>query len=323
MTRHFLQGHPAHSVRGFFNDGQSIKLLECDMENTISEKKVFDLAEELWSKMEQGLAPWQCTWNAGEAPGRALNVISSRLYRGGNAFWLMTIAAANGWGNEWVTFKECAKAGGSLKGAKSTRIEVPRIKKVVDTKTGEEKERLIGFSSGYIFNVAQVEGATFAGGKGYKLDESLMMVDQMLEEMKARGVTYIEGSEDEGCWYNANTDKIGMPQRTVFVDPYEFSAALIHQLSRSTMQAGRVERDPVSFAYEVVRSEMASTLLCSTLNLPRSKKHVENCASYMRIWLEEFADSKGMLLKAASEATAIHDYLMDTVAPKAQDLKAA
>jgi antirestriction protein ArdC len=68
---------------------------------------------------------------------------------------------------------------------------------------------------------------------------------------------------------------------------------------------------------------MASTLLCSTLNLPRSKKHVENCASYMRIWLEEFADSKGMLLKAASEATAIHDYLMDTVAPKAQDLKAA
>ena len=275
--------------------------------------QTFDLAEALWEAMQAGLAPWQKTWRGGAAPGRPANVTSGKEYRSGNSLYLMFMAMRNDWSSKWISFVESAKLGGDLKGEKSVKIEVPLIKKEVDQSTGVEREFLRGFRTASVFNIDQVKGVDFVEATPKNLIESVYAVDRMLKKLQGQGLTYIEPSANGGCWYLPAEDKIGMPRRHAFADTYEFYSSLCRELAHATMKEGRLERQKLSYAYEELRAEMAATLLCSTLNLPRTQAQVDNHAAYLQPWLQEFADQKQILLKAASEAQAIHDYLMAMV----------
>lgn len=272
--------------------------------------EAFSLAESLWSAMQAGIAPWQKTWMGGAAPGRPANITSGKEYRSGNSLLLLVIAMSNNWSGKWISFVESNKLGGNLKGQKSSKIEVPMIKKEIDKLTGLDKDVLRGFRSCSVFNIDQVQGVEFSEKTPRNLIKSVESVDLMLSKLEAQGMQYVEPSENGGCYYLPNEDKIGMPRREAFADTYEFYSALCRELAHATMKNGRVERAKVSFAYEQMRAEIASTMLCCTLNLPRTQRQVDNHAAYLQPWLEEFSDQKQMLLKAASEAQAIHDYLM-------------
>lgn len=276
----------------------------------------FNLAEELWKKMEEGLTPWQMTWGVNEAPGRPQNVVSQKAYRGGNSFMLMMIGVQHGWSNNWLTFNQAREAGGGLKGEKGSRIETPIIRKKVND-AGEEKEFLMGFRSAVVFNASQVTGVELYGKKAVEVHDGCEVVAKMRDGLIAQGLNVKEGPAEEGCWYRPGDDTAGIPPQVAFDGQYEYYSALAHVLARSTMTAGRVERENRGLAYEMVRSEMAATLICSTLGLPRTQAQIDNNASFMSQWLSDFADQKQMLLKAASEATAIHDYLMDLAAMNA------
>ncbi len=272
--------------------------------------EAFNLAEALWDSMQAGVAPWQKTWQGGAAPGRPANVTSGKEYRSGNSMYLMMMSFKYGWSNKWVSFVESSKLGGNLKGQKGTKIEVPLIRKEIDKSSGLEKEFLRGFRACTVFNVDQVQGVDFTGQTPANLIESVDSVDRMLAQLQSQGLSYIEPSANGGCWYLPAGDKIGMPRREAFNDTYEFYSSLAHEMSHATMKEGRVEREKISYAYEEMRAEIASTLICCSLNLPRSQSQVDNHAAYLQPWLEEFADQKSMLLKAASEAQLIHDYLI-------------
>lgn len=272
--------------------------------------ETFNLAEELWTAMLSCQAPWQKTWAGGAAPGRPANVISGKDYRSGNSLYLTMIAMKNGWSNRWISFIESAKMGGNLQGERGVKIEVPLIKKQVDAATGLEKEFCKGFRAAVVFNIDQVKGVELQGQTPKNLIESVDSVERMLSNLKTQGLTYIEPSENGGCWYTPADDTIGMPLRTAFSDTYEFYSGLAHELSHSTMAEGRVEREKLNYAFEELRAEIASTMVCCTLNLPRTQAQVDNHAAYLKPWLEEFADKKQMLLRAASDGQKIHDYLI-------------
>lgn len=278
--------------------------------------ETFNLADELWSAMENGIAPWQKTWKGGEAPGRPANVISGKPYRSGNSIYLQAVAMKNGWSNNWISFVESSKLGGNLAGQRGSKIEVPLIKKQVDLTTGAEREFLRGFRAATVFNVDQVKGVEILGQTPRNPIESVASVELMLDALKSQGLQYIEPSQNGGCWYLPAEDKIGMPLRGSFNDTYEFTSSLIHEMAHATMKEGRVERPKISYAYEELRAEIAATMICSTLNLPRTQSQVDNHAAYLKPWLEEFSDQRQFLVKACSEAQAIHDYLIDfTVTP--------
>mgnify|MGYP003385704629 CR=1 FL=1 len=277
--------------------------------NTAS-NEAFNLADALWTAMQSGLAPWQKTWKGGSAPGRPANITTGKTYRSGNSLYLMAVAMAYGWSGKWISFVESTKLGGNLKGQKSSKIEVPLIKKEVDAKTGADKEVLRGFRTASVFNIDQVQGVEFADATPKNLIESVDSMERILSRLQEQGLTYVEPSHNGGCWYLPEEDKIGMPRREAFGDTYEFYSALCREMAHATMREGRVERDKVSYAYEAMRAEIAATLLCCTLNLPRTQAQVDNHAAFLLAWLEEFSDQKNILLKCASEAQAIHDYLM-------------
>ena len=234
----------------------------------------------------------------------------------------MMASASNGWTNEWVSYAEMAKLGGNVKGQSATKIEIPMFKKKKDPVTGDERETLTGFRAGVIFNIAQVDGVELPSKEAPKLVESVSAVLMMQDRLKEKGVKFIENAGN-GCSYDSLTDTVEMPNRGCFDNAYEYYAQLAHEMAHATMSYGRVEREPVSYAYEELRAEMASALICSSLRLPRTQNHIDNHASFMQAWLEEFADKKGQLLKAASEAQQIHDYLMELAQVKEEELLAA
>lgn len=272
--------------------------------------EAFNLAEALGAAMQAGIAPWQKTWKGGAAPGRPANFTTGKEYRSGNALYLMMMGMKNGWSSKWISFVETNKMGGNLKGQKSAKIEVPLVKKEVDKTTGLDKEVLRGFRTASVFNIDQVDGVEFAEATPKNLIESVETMDRILAKLQEQGLSYVEPSHNGGCWYLPAEDKIGMPRREAFADTYEFYSSLCREMAHATMKEGRVEREKISYAYEEVRADIAATLLCCTLNLPRTQAQVDNHAAYLQPWLEEFSDQKRMLLKAASDAQAIHDYLM-------------
>ena len=280
------------------------------MTNSVATEK-FNLAEALWESMESGLAPWQKTWKGGAAPGRPANFTSTREYRSGNSLYLMYVAIKNDWSSKWISFVEANKLGGNLKGQKASRIEVPLIRTEVDKTTGQEKEILKGFRTCAVFYVDQVADLELPGQTPVNLIESVAIVDRMLEKLVAHGLTYVEPSQDGGCWYISSDDKIGMPRRSAFDDSYEYYSSLVHEMAHSTFRSTRADREDLGYAYEELRAEIASTLICSTLDLPRTQSQVDNHAAYLKPWLDEFSDKKKCLLKAAADAQKIHDYLID------------
>lgn len=278
---------------------------------TATRAETFNLAEELWSAMASGVAPWQKTWVGGQAPGRPANVISGKPYRSGNSLYLQLIAMKNGWSsNLWISYIESNKMGGNLAGERGSKIEVPLIRKDIDKSTGLEKEFLRGFRSATVFNIDQIKGIDLPGQTPKTMIETEESVENMLAALKLQGLSYVEPSENGGCWYTPADDKIGMPLRASFDSGYEFYSSLAHEMSHATMAEGRVERDKVSYAFEELRAEIAATMLCSTMNLPRTQEQVDNHTAYLQPWLDEFADKKPMLLRACSEAQLIHDYLI-------------
>lgn len=277
--------------------------------------ETFNLAEALWESMVAGVAPWQKTWHGGEAPGRPSNVISGKAYRSGNSIYLQMLAMKNGWSNRWISFVESSKMGGNLAGQRGAKIEVPLIKKQIDLTTGIEKEFLRGFRAATVFNVDQVAGIEIQGQTPLNPIETIVSVEGMLDALKSQGLSYVEPSQNGGCWYLPAEDTIGMPLRASFTNTYEFYSSLTHEMSHSTMREGRVEREKISYAYEELRAEIAATMVCSSLNLPRTQAQVDNHTAYLQPWLEEFSDKKQFLLKACSEGQAIHDYLIGLVNP--------
>lgn len=275
----------------------------------------FNLAETLWESMVAGTAPWQKTWQGGAAPGRPMNVTSGKEYRSGNSLHLMLIGMRNGWSSNWISYKEMEKLGGNLKGQRGSKIEVPLIKTEVDQVTGKEHESLKGFRTAVVFNVDQIQGIDDVFEKtSVNVIDTVPMIDRILGNLLLDGLQYIEPSKTGGCFYLPSEDLIGMPLRSSFNDTYEFYSSLAHEISHATMKTGRVERESVSYAYEELRAEIAATMICCTLNLPRTQVQVNNHAAYLKPWLDEFEDKKHMLLKAATDGQMIHDYLIKLTA---------
>ncbi|OLP04591.1 zincin-like metallopeptidase domain-containing protein [Rhodoferax antarcticus] len=277
---------------------------------SVNPAEAFNLAEVLFASMVAGVAPWQKTWKGGAAPGRPANVITGKSYRSGNSLYLQMISMRQGWSNRWISFLESSKMGGNLAGERGVKIEVPLIKKELDKKTGVEKEFLKGFRAATVFNIDQVKGIKLDGKTPTNPIESVDAVERMLDALKSQGLSYVEPSQNGGCWYLPPEDKIGMPLRGSFDDTYEFYSSLVHEMSHATMKEGRVERERISYSYEEIRAEIAATMICSSLNLPRTQAQIDNHAAYLQPWLDEFSDKKPTLLKAASEAQLISDYLL-------------
>ena len=105
-----------------------------------------------------------------------------------------------------------------------------------------------------------------------------------------------------------------MPPRSVFDEPCEFTATLLHEMAHST--ALPLKRDAFGekhsdkYAFEELCAEIACVFAGAELGLALGQARLENHAAYIQCWNKAFKEDSSVIFKAIAEAQEIADYLI-------------
>lgn len=240
---------------------------------------------------------WRKTW-AGVSRLNC-NAESKRNYTSTNQLTTMISAHVNGFSSQlWLTFAQCKKLGGSVKGQKGTPV--------IWFSTGENKKTGETYACAKRYTVFNVEQT------GIDMPEPEMretLLTNPHEIPSAMGVQVQEGDPS----YNYLTDTIRMPAPGMFESDDAYNATLYHEAIHATGAKSRCDRDMVNafgselYAKEELVAELGSIFLCSSLGVPYE---VEQHASYLKSWTKAIKDDTNYLVTAIRQAQAATDYVL-------------
>jgi antirestriction protein ArdC len=280
-----------------------------------------ELTARIIDLIENGKAPWQKPWRAGEAMGQfPMNAATGRQYRGGNLFWLM--ARQDQLGSDdprWMTLNQANAAGYKIaKGAKSTTVEYWQFTKEETQNTPEgpkkvtvELDRPRVFYA-RVFNAVQIEGIPprAVAPKREAGWEPAEAAERALVGSGAR----IFHDQSDSAYYRPSTDSIHLPSKESFKEALDYYEVALHELGHWTGHASRLNRDLTGrfgspeYAKEELRAQMASLFLAAELGVPFNP---DRHAAYNKSWLSALKEDKNLFFQAARDAENIADYVID------------
>ena len=259
------------------------------------------VTDRIIEQMEQGIIPWQKPW---VASGKAVS------YATGNPYSLLNQLML-GRPGEYLTFKQCQKAGGRVrKGEKASMVVFWKFIEQEDEETGEKKQ--VPFLRYYnVFHIDQCEGITakhttetaFPDGA-----EALDVAQDIIYDYLSREGVKLLHEEGDRAFYRPSTDEVVLPIRKQFMSTAEYFSTAFHELVHSTGHKSRLDRlEKTAFfgteAYskeELVAEIGASALVnASGLETPQS---LRNNAAYIQNWLTVLKNDKRFIVSAAGKA---------------------
>lgn len=256
---------------------------------------------------------WRCPWNRASG-GLPTNAVSKKPYRGINILSLWCAAQAAGYADSrWATYKQWAEAGAQVrKGERSSLIVFYKDHRVEPESEGDDGRRFIARAS-FVFNAAQVDGATTIDSVLPAGAEPPTEFDRFVAET---GAIVHEGGST-AC-YVPSTDEIRMPPRQAFHSTRGFTSTLAHELVHWTGAKSRLDRDlngrfkTASYAAEELVAELGAAFTMVTLGLP-SEPHQQH-ASYIASWLTLLKSDNRAIFTAAAKASQAVDFLIGRAA---------
>jgi len=297
-----------------------------DAKKPVDEKKPFhvQVAEKLIQQLQEGVAPWQKSWTAGEAMpgGLPVNATTGKRYRGANVLQLM----AEGYDDpRWCTYKQAAGVGAQVrKGEHGTRVQYFKFTEEQtkldaqgrpvldgDGKPVKEEVRLerpkVFHAS--VFNAQQIEGLPpLAPPK----EQQWTPIERAEHILKASGAD-IRHAQQDRAFYRSSTDSIHMPEKGQFAEASGYYSTALHELGHWTGHSTRLDRplgNPFgseAYAKEELRAEIASMIVGETVGIGHDAK---DHAAYVGNWVKVLKEDPMEILRAAADAEKIHDYVM-------------
>ncbi len=264
--------------------------------------------------LENGTPPWQSSWFIGSANRLPRNFSTDNAYRGINAllFWLM--AHEKGYTSHyWLTFKQARELGGCVrKGEKGTRGIFYRVLEKTDS-SGEPTTVPMArqFSA---FNLDQIDGVEDPNA-GTLPDATPAENPDAEALIAAIGANIEYGAFSPS--YSPKRDTIRCPERARFQSAGDYYATLMHEHTHWTAHPSRLARHlsgkfgDAAYAAEELIAELGSAFLCADLGIQGT---LQEHASYLDHWVGILKADKRAIVKAASLASAAHQYLMEVSA---------
>jgi putative DNA primase/helicase len=290
------------------------------------------VAEKLIRQLEQGTAPWQKGWQAGE-PGALLpmNPITGKRYQGINAIQLMSQGHAD---PRWMTYKQAAALGAQVnKGEKGTPIQFWKFSETHDktdalgnpvrdaqgrrVREDQPLERPRAFMV-IVFNAAQIDGLAPMLPQQAAAWPSLDRAEQLL---RTSGATLVHAAQNR-AFYRPVTDSIHLPDRAHFPSAAQYYATALHELGHWTGHPSRLNRDlshpfgSAGYAREELRAEIASMILGRELGLGHDPAQH---ASYVASWIQVLRRDPFEIFRAAADAEKIQRFVLGLA--QAQELR--
>jgi antirestriction protein ArdC len=274
--------------------------------------------------VNEGAAPWQKPWDAGEFGRTPYNPTTMKPYRGGNTLSLMITGMRRGYADpRYCTYKQAQEQGWQVrKGEKATHIEFwdiqPGKKREEDD---EDKLRMIHRVYS-VFNAQQIEGIPALVIEPRKPFEIIEAGESIL---KNSGADIRHGGAH--AFYRPSGDYIQMPPKDCFTSEPKYYQTALHELTHWTGAKHRLDRLVLNapfgspeYAKEEIRADLGSLFLSAETGIPYDPT---DQAGYIQHWVKVLEGDINEIFRAASDAGKAADYILafDKTRAKPQDIE--
>ena len=292
-------------------------------------------------QIEQGVAPWQQSWEPG-ARRLPEHLVSGHAYRGVNALHLSVAQSAKGYSdNRWATATEIQALGGQVRpGEQAT----PAVFDTVDDERqaqrppdapdtgqppgGEQDHEQTGppmVRIHAVFNLEQADGLKLERLDDDRDEAPEWKTHQTAERVIQESGIHVAHVRGDRAFYNMQTDKVTLPEREQFVTGNGYYQIALHELGHATGHPDRLDRDTLKngvenfrgteYAREELRAEISAVLTGARGGVGHDGIRGE---TYVKGWLTALNHDPQEIDKAAAEAQHMSDYLMRPIRAREQ-----
>lgn len=264
--------------------------------------------------LEEGTPPWTKPWKDGKMRGVGMmpsNLITGRLYSGGNVLLLWMSAQMKGYENlQFCTYNQVNGIGAKVKkGERATHIIFTKHVTRKDEDTEEERPGTV-VKSYPVFHLSQLQDVPDRythPQEGYA--EPVFERETAVQFVRGTGIR-IEKGANKAAYYPVR-DEIVMPHLSVFESEDAYWGVLNHELTHATGHENRLKRvfgkrfADSAYSFEELVAELGSAFLCARLGIPPSFRS----SSYIQNWLTVLQSDTRAIFTAASYAGQAADWL--------------
>ena len=251
------------------------------------------------------------TWLKGWISQMPKNAITKKTYSGIN----LLLLSLNDYSSPYfLTYKQARQLKGYVKkGEKATIIIYWKIKETEATlETGEIKKEAIPILRYYkVFNIEQCEGIKIKEDKEEfnPIEKCEVIISEYKDKPEIK-------QGQQSCYINT-LDLIRIPDKNVFLNKEEYYSVLFHELTHSTGNEKRLNREGVAkavnfgsdkYSKEELIAELGNAFLCATGGI--ANKVIDNQQAYINNWIDVFRKDKKILIQASRQAQRSTDYII-------------
>jgi antirestriction protein ArdC len=273
--------------------------------------------------LEEGVAPWQKPWQSG-AIATPFNPTTEKPYRGGNAVYLIAVAAKRGYDDpRWMSYKQAQQRGWQVRrGETGTQIEYWEFPSASrereqrgghpDSEQGDKIAPRMIHRIYTVFNAKQIDGIPPYTPKQRQEFEIVRAAESILEHSGAR----ILHDQNDRAFYNRAADSIHLPPKAAFSSAPDYYGTALHELAHWTGHPSRLNRQTLNesyrfgdlnYAHEELRAELTSLFLAAERGIPHNPA---SHAAYVGSWLQALRNDKNEIFRAAKDAHRATDFLL-------------
>lgn len=286
--------------------------------------KVNDLyasvTKEVIRQLEEGTPPWVRPWKDAKMSGVGMipsNLVTGRLYSGGNILLLWLTASQRGFGSlQFATYAQINGIGAKVrKGERATHVIFTKhgIKK---DDGGEDKPMTI-VKSYPVFNIDQLDDVDDRFRHAQEAPPTQTMIYTRASDFaKGTGIK-IKNGGNRAAYYPGG-DEVVMPLANQFESEEAYWGTLNHELIHGSGHKNRLDRQfgkkfgDTAYAREELVAELGSAFLCARLDIPASFRS----ASYIESWLKVLKEDSRAIFNAASYAGQASEWLWKKAFPE-------
>lgn len=273
-------------------------------------------------QLEDGVPPWVRPWKDGKRRGVGMipsNLISGRLYSGGNILLLWMAAQQHGWDSlQFCPYLAANKVGGTVRrGEKGIQILFTSHHRKKDEATGEERPYTF-VKTHTVFHASQLENIPEKYLQPQQREEGVSVPknERAVDFAQKTGITIRH--EGNKAFYSPAQDIVVVPPFSSFKDEEGYHGTVCHELVHATGHEKRLNRQfgkrfgDERYAAEELVAELGSAYLCARLGY----KPGFRSASYLASWLKVLKSDNRAIFTAASYAGQASSSLWDKAFPE-------
>ncbi len=278
-----------------------------------------EVADRLSCQIADNRAPWQKQWD--KPTGADLppfNPATGKRYHGLNAIQLRSVAEEKGFNDpRWITYSGAKKMGAHVRaGEQGTKVEYLRY----------HPDRDSTHHTHTVFNAEQINGLPSLEQHLPKEPQQWEVCERAERMIRASGAV-IEHETTDSAFYEANEDKIVLPDHDLFRSPEAYYATSLHELSHWTGHESRLDRETLqqgvkdgwaseNYALEELRAEISCMNMSSLMRLPKESTY----GYHDHHWIKTLKNNPDDLRSAVRDADRMAKYILQYDRPADRSL---